>query len=253
MYLVGNAVTDIGTKKKVNQDSLTLKIAKIDGRMVGLVVVCDGVSGMQKGELASATIVRGFDQWFKEVFAVKETWQEKELRDSMSELINSLNQEIISYAKEENVSLASTLTAVLFYEDKYYLAHIGDCRLYEIYDSVRQISKDHTWIAMELAKGNMTREQAMKDPRKNMLLQSVGATEELDIFWHSGNLIQNATYLVCSDGFRHLLSEDEMFQFLHPSKNRDAEQIHKNISSLVERTKERGEKDNITAALIWVG
>lgn len=254
MNLVGNAVTDIGIKKKTNQDSLVLKIVRKHGKMSGIVVVCDGVSGLQKGESASATIVRGFAQWFQEVFLVEDReWNEKELRESISELINSLNQEIMSYGKEEGISLASTVTAVLFYEDRYYLAHIGDCRFYEIYDTVRQISKDHTWIAMELAKGTITREQAMNDPRKNMLLQSIGATENPDIFWHSGNLIQNSTYLVCSDGFRHLLTEDEIFGNLHPSKNQDVKQIGENLSLLIEKLKERGEKDNITAALVWVG
>ena len=52
--------TDIGTKKKVNQDSLCVKIAVVKDKTVCMAVLCDGMGGLSKGELASATVVQGF-------------------------------------------------------------------------------------------------------------------------------------------------------------------------------------------------
>ena len=60
------AHSDVGIKKNTNQDSLLIKVAQTNLGRVCLCVVCDGMGGLAKGELASATVVRVFEKWFEE-------------------------------------------------------------------------------------------------------------------------------------------------------------------------------------------
>ena len=83
--------TDIGTKKKVNQDSLCVKIAVVKDKTVCMAVLCDGMGGLSKGELASATVVQGFSDWFMKTLPFdkrtvgksdcKFEWKNMELRE----------------------------------------------------------------------------------------------------------------------------------------------------------------------------
>ena len=73
MHFIATADTDIGISKDTNQDSALIKHAKSDGKEVLLAVVCDGMGGLSKGELASATVVRAFAKWFDGVGAWKIT------------------------------------------------------------------------------------------------------------------------------------------------------------------------------------
>ena len=67
MQYIAIAETDIGISKETNQDSILIKHASTDVGEVVMAVVCDGMGGLAKGELASATVIRSFDRWFHEV------------------------------------------------------------------------------------------------------------------------------------------------------------------------------------------
>jgi serine/threonine protein phosphatase PrpC len=69
----------------------------------------------------------------------------------------------------------------------------------------------------------------------------------------SGNVKQGASYLVCSDGFRHEINEREIYELCRYRKGRQQEEIHDNLKRLVELNKSRGERDNISAILIQAG
>lgn len=254
MYYVGNAVTDIGTVKKVNQDSLTLKVANTKWGSASLAVVCDGVGGLLKGELASATVIRGFDRWFKEIFPYQESgWNEQNIQADWNNLIQILNQEIIAYGNNNGGKLGTTVTAALFIEDKYYVAHVGDCRMYQITDQLLQVTKDQTLVEHEVDMGIITRQQALTDPRKSVLLQSIGTTECIEVAFYSGTIQPDSTFLLCSDGFRHEIQEEEIRELLSPGINRSQNDIKGHLGHLVELNKYRGERDNISAILLWVG
>lgn len=116
--------TDIGTKKKVNQDSLCVKIAVVKDKTVCMAVLCDGMGGLSKGELASATVVQGFSDWFMKtlpytdgkVSLIKEQWEN---------LIVNLNGKIWNYGKKHEVELGTTLTVILLIDYKQYIIAAG--------------------------------------------------------------------------------------------------------------------------------
>lgn len=90
MIFLGNAVTNAGNVKEVNQDSLTLKIAKTRHGLVCLAVVCDGLGGLDCGELASSTVIRAFEKWFiNNMFLIEGVQTEDVIERAWKELLFS--------------------------------------------------------------------------------------------------------------------------------------------------------------------
>ena len=146
--------------------------------------------------------------------------------------------------------MGTTVTAILLTEKRYYILNIGDSRIYEICEDVKQLTKDQTVVAREVALGNMTEEEARYDTRRNVLLQCVGASENVYPEFVFGETKKNAVYMLCSDGFRHEVSKEEFFQEFCPENMTNKTVMFQKITELIERNKQRGESDNITAALI---
>ena len=107
-----------------------------------------------------------------------------------------------------------------------------------------------TVVAQELKYGRITPEQAAVDPRQSVLLQCVGASQNVIPDFFFGTPVQNATYMLCSDGFRHLITEQEMYNFFNANILSSTEVMDRHSLELIEINKQRMEKDNITVALI---
>jgi PPM family protein phosphatase len=240
--------TDVGIKKKTNQDALLLKTAKTPKGPVGLFIVCDGMGGLSHGELASATVIRGMAEWFDAEMprlALSESFEE-EIYSEVESCIKQLNEKILNYGDRSNVKLGTTLTALLIVHNKYYIAQIGDSRAYSISSSLNQLTKDQTLVAREVARGNITEEQAKRDPRRNVLLQCVGATKEIEVVFSSGEIQANTVFMLCSDGFYHQITEEELAMNLSPETVKSDQQLKEKVVSLVELVKARKEVDNIS-------
>lgn len=246
--------SDPGIKKETNQDSLCIKIAEtLKGRIL-FAVVCDGMGGLEKGELASATIVNVFSRWFETDFpyslANKDTLQDVKYR--WGRMIKEQNQNIADYGRKKHIQLGSTFTAILVLEDgKYLIGHVGDSRAYRITDfSIDILTSDQTLVADKVRKGMLTPEQARRDPRRNVLLQCIGASKIVEPDFTTGQCMVNECYMLCSDGFRHVITPEEIQSTFAPSNNPDAMGMKRNIVRLTELNKQREETDNISAILI---
>ncbi len=250
-YLL-SAVTDVGIKKEINQDALLLKSATFEKDKLILAVICDGMGGLQKGEAASASVVRAFGRWFDRTLPSILTFNslENPLFRSWNELIKKMNRKIDSYGTARNLRIGTTLTAILFYKKHYYYAHIGDCRIYEIGNGVRQLTKDQTLVQREIEMGVLTPTEAKTDPRRNILLQCIGASEQISPIYKKGKISPNTLYLLCSDGFRHVISNEELYQYLYSESAKDEKSMQKKLQQMLGLIKERGETDNISAIAI---
>lgn len=157
----------------------------------------------------------------------------------------------MNYGAERGFNLGTTIAALMITQRRYYIVNVGDSRVYEISSSaVKQLTEDQTVVARELKYGRITPEQAKTDPRKSVLLQCVGASQTVNPEFYFGTPMQNSVYMICSDGFRHEISNDEIYRYFHAENNNSAEMMSSNIRQLIEINKQRMEKDNITAALI---
>ena len=252
MKYIGSAVTDIGIIKKTNQDSVCLKIADTKGYgQIVMGVMCDGMGGLEKGELASATVIRIFEDWFDHQLPrkiIRYTWEG--LSADWERMIKAANYKILDYGKKNQVTLGTTVSAILIIEGKYMIAHVGDSRVYKIKDSVEQLTEDQTFVAREIKRGNMTEEQAKRDPRRNVLTQCVGASGMVNPDILYGCAEAGSVYMLCSDGFRHELKTEEIYERFRAERIRDIEHMTQNSRYLIEQVKRRNEKDNISVMLI---
>ena len=244
--------TDVGIIKETNQDSLCIKSAKTDIGNILLAVVCDGMGGLKKGELASATVIRRFSYWFdNELPLIIHDITMDRIRNSFSAMIDELNNRIIEYGENNGISLGTTLTAIFFTEEEYIVAHVGDSRAYIIEeDTIRMITEDQTGVGREVRRGLLTEEQAKTDPRRNILLQCIGATRHVEPDYTTGTLTGEVLYMVWSDGFRHTIRPEELHRELKPGVCNDEDIMRQKAIELVELNKARKERDNISVILI---
>ena len=96
----------------------------------------------------------------------------------------------------------------------------------------------------------MTVDQAQTDSRKNVLLQCIGASKNIECEFKMGTIGENEEFLLCCDGFRHEISNEEIYGVLAPDFMSSEKVMRKSLVDLVNLNKQRNEKDNITAILI---
>lgn len=246
--------TDIGIRKETNQDSLLIRKYSTSFGEAVFAVLCDGMGGLEKGEVASASLINAFDAWSNENIptsfnsdgginfqAVQEQW---------NALICSMNEKIKGYGKRNGVSLGTTVTAILISQKNYIIVNVGDTRAYNISDSVYVLTNDHSLVAKEVSEGKITPEQAERDPRRSVLLQCVGASENVYPDFFYGETTTDTVYMLCSDGFRHEISDEEIFNAFSPQALADEQTMYSNTAYLIDTNKSRQERDNITVALI---
>lgn len=194
------AETDVGISRSTNQDSVLVKHASYDKKEVLMAIVCDGMGGLSKGELASATVIREFSQWFDELLPYElEVLDLNVVGGKWSVMLKNLNSKILEYSKNNNSSMGTTFSGVLLAEDKYLIVHVGDTRVYQINSKMNQLTTDQTFVAREIGKGTMTVEQAKSDKRRNLLLQCIGASTTVEPEVIIGDIDKGA-FLICSMG-----------------------------------------------------
>lgn len=252
MNYIISASTDIGLTKDTNQDSFSTRVFNTKQGKIAFAVLCDGMGGLDQGEVASASLVNAYCRWsdtrLPELSEREIT--DSEIRSDWVGLATEYNEKIKTYGKKSGISIGSTVTVMLITSSRYYIINIGDTRAYEISDSVRVLTKDQTVVAREIELGLLTEEEAKTDSRRSVLLQCVGASDDVypDMFF--GDTKLNAVYMLCSDGFIHEITEREIYDYLNPYVMVDADGMKRNMDSLIEINKQRKEKDNISVITI---
>lgn len=245
--------TDIGIKKSTNQDSALIIEAKSDLGNILLTVICDGMGGLAKGEVASSTVTAAFAAWFEKdlpkLLSVKGSYESR-IFDEWRRLILDCNSKIAAYGRSNGVSMGTTLNAVLFLEDRYYIVNVGDSRAYLISDQLYQLTKDQTFVQREMDMGRMTAEEAKVSPQRNVLLQCIGASDFIEPDYFSGSGAAGQVFMQCSDGFRHIITPEEIYQYLNPTALVNEQAMVDNAVYLTELNKYRRENDNITVLLV---
>ncbi|WP_462410827.1 PP2C family protein-serine/threonine phosphatase [Neobacillus sp. Marseille-QA0830] len=254
MEILTATYTDVGIRKATNQDSLCLKIAETSVGKVVLAVICDGMGGLSKGEVASASVIHAFSEWFdKELATQLGKGDMDEIQYRWERMIKEQNQRIAEYGQRIKIQLGTTLTALLLIDTKFMLiGHVGDSRVYRICDRLEVLTEDQTLVAWEVKRGSITQEQAQIDPRRNVLLQCIGASKLVEPQFITGRPVPGEVYMLCSDGFRHMITEDEMFDAFSPQTLINETVMEQKAKQLVELNKQRNETDNITVMLVKI-
>jgi serine/threonine protein phosphatase PrpC len=215
------------------------------------------MGGLEQGEVASGNVIRAFSDWFlaelPSISAFGKAYDFDQAVDQWDQILIDQNQILVAQGNREGIMIGTTATAILLIEGVGYVAaHIGDSRLYKAGQSLDLLTQDHTLVALELARGAISPAEAMTDPRRNVLLQCIGVNDELEPNYFKDLSTPSGQYLICTDGFRHLVSADEIHSSITNVVGADEGTMRECLCYLTELNIARGETDNITAILVEV-
>ncbi|SDZ78861.1 protein phosphatase [Lachnospiraceae bacterium NK3A20] len=233
------SVTDIGRKRKMNQDYVFASDAAI-GTLPNLYIVADGMGGHKAGDYASR-------------FAVEETVQQVRaatggsLRDTLDLALHVVNEKlhVVSTTKEAYEGCGTTIVVCSVGDGVMHVANVGDSRLYVIGDTIRQITVDHSLVQEMILAGSLDEKKARNHPDKNVITRAVGAEDYIDVDFFNSDLHRGDIVLMCTDGLTNMVENEEIFRIVKTSGTLE-ERAHK----LIDTANENGGLDNVSALLI---
>lgn len=236
MKISAYAVSDIGMKRKINQDAFLKDDA------LGLYVVADGMGGHKGGEVASRLAVEEIQKFCRE---------HKELppRDRLNQGVNRSCQEIFKSSNEndELAGMGTTVLALLIHEGTVFIAQVGDSRAYLLSaGGIWQITEDHSLLNEEIRAGRIDATQAANYQFKNVITRSVGYESKVAVDLYSRKPKTGDMFLLCSDGLSGLVEAEEMLKEI---KKGGPDVGLKNLITLANA---RGGDDNITALICHI-
>lgn len=255
----------VGARKSVNQDAYCALCARTPRGDAALVAVCDGVGGLSSGELASSAAVRELSRWFEQDLAAivaggpagpaprDESWA-ADAQASLDDLIGDLNARMRRYGADLNVRLGTTLTALVAHRGRFLIAHVGDCRAYRSGEKgAKQLTRDQTLIQEEVDAGRIGASEALTHPKGSVILQAVGACDEVAPVFTHGTCRGGELFLVCSDGLYRRQGEGAIGSALaRAGADVSEEGLLDALGDLTAAALDAGENDNITGVLLCV-
>lgn len=211
----------IQNRRKTNMDSLLLKKRVISGQEVCLAAVCDGVGSLKDGAVASSLAIQMLIEWLNHVEAIER------IGLALTDTVQTINQAIVRESREKGVRTASTLSVLLLAGKRYYIAHVGDSRIYS-YSSVglRQLTEDQVL--------------------NGKLAVYLGQPNGISVMYGEGNS-SDGKFLLCSDGLYKKLNTECIERYCSQANKKN---IAKVLEKLVQTAVENGELDNISVALV---
>ena len=255
MDIMVGVESDIGIARDFNQDAMCIHSASTDIGDVIIASVCDGMGGMQEGEYASQSLVSRLELWFRNELPVliSNDCSIQECGHSIAKLMEEHNDYLIEYGDSKGISVGTTASVLVVMAERYYIVHVGDSRIYRLdSEGIEQLTEDHSKVMQEVRMGILTEKQARKDPRRNRLTQCVGVKGKITPYIKEGMLDDCQTYLLCSDGFVHEITDRYIWKHLRPDKCDSGSKIKKKVHYLIEKNKKEKETDNITALTLRI-
>ncbi len=241
-------LTDVGCVRDHNEDAISTS------ETLGLAVLADGMGGHRGGEVASAiTISTVLEALSKRLKKIKDGATDEETGYSLESIavheaaaLANLNVYSASTENTQYRGMGTTLVVLLFYDNRFTVAHVGDSRLYRLRDGVlEQITRDHSLMQELIDRGFYTPEQARKSLNKNLVTRAVGIEENVQIDMQEDVTQTGDIYMLCSDGVTDMI-EDEL---IHEILKTNSENLEKAASEIIRESNEHGGKDNISVIL----
>ncbi len=249
MMLDSAGLTDPGCVRRENEDRVLVEPG------AGLFVVCDGMGGPQRGEVAAETAIqtiRAFVLATAERFDV--TWPfgyRRDLSIAANRLLTAIllaNHQVWRCAEQapEHAGMGATVAALLLDESYAAVANVGDSRVYRLRaGDLRQVTVDDTIVAEMLARGIVSAEASRRHPMRNILTQAAGAKEKIEVHLWEETLEPGDVFLISSDGLHKPVVEEDMRAALMADRP-----VAARVSRLIEAARVAGAPDNISAVAV---
>ena len=199
------AKTDIGKARDMNQDYYYIPTQEND---LPLYILADGMGGYQGGEIASKLATTAVKNYITSNFD-KITKEKEEILKLVESAMECANMVVYEKSKEEKdlEGMGTTLEVCLIYNNKAYIGHVGDSRIYRIRrEFMRKLTHDHSYVEKLVKDGTISKEEAMHHPKKNMLMKALGCTAFVEPDVTVKGFIKDDIILMCSDGLTNLLT-----------------------------------------------
>ena len=236
------ATSDIGKVRPLNEDSFFISQPEDE---VKLFIVADGMGGYKGGEIASSLAVKSAKNYILSNFE-KNKGDKENLQSLVKSSSQYANMVVFEKSKEDEElrNMGTTLDVCLIYENKAFISHIGDSRIYRIRkEFMRKLTKDHSYVQQLVDEGKITKEESMNHPKKNMLIKALGCTEFIEPDSMIKGFIKGDIILMCTDGLTNMVSEREIYDIIKSEPENPSQE-------LINKANEKGGLDNITAVII---
>ena len=244
LILAAAGHSQAGLQRAVNEDHLATPEGadpELLARLGHLYVVADGMGGHVAGAQASALAVS----------TVMEAYYGHPSPDpgqALTEAIRQANAALHRQAQyPETAGMGSTVVAALVQGRDLYIAHVGDSRAYLIRgQGIKQITRDHTWVAEQVRDGLLSEEEARRHSYRNVITRALGSGPEVEVDLSREKLRPGDAVLLCSDGLTDEVQDEEIRQIVAGNDPQEA------ATELVELASQRGGSDDVTALVIGV-
>lgn len=238
MRIIERSIT--GNYRKNNEDTTAIIL---NGTNQELLLVADGMGGHQHGDVASEFVKNRIVEAWKNTNLFRVNEAEKFIKN----LIIQVNRDLYDFAETDPKykGMGTTLVLAAFIEDTIIVLNIGDSRGYVLTSrEVEQVTKDHSFVELLVDSGEITREEALKHPQRNIVTKAMGTSRLIqpDVF-----RLRNKQYhylLLASDGLTDTLSKDEIYQEMFNSKPLDSR-----ADALITLALENGSTDNVSIVI----
>ena len=199
----------------------------------------DGYNG---GELASKIAVDSSKEYIQSRYTPN--MEKEDIMVLIKETMEYANLKVYNKSLEskELEGMGTTLEICIINGNKVFIGHIGDSRVYRIRKQfMRRLTTDHSYVEGLVKDGTITREQAWKHPKKNMLMKALGCETSVEPDILVKGFLKGDILLITSDGLTNMVKEEEIYNII----------VNENINlkKLIKNANEAGGLDNITVLI----
>ena len=233
--LRSSGCSHVGHVREVNEDGWLARPHLGSG--CGLWAVADGMGGHQKGDAASALVVRALSE-------VAAPSAGHLFLEDVRDRLEGANADMRALAETlgPGAVVGCTVVALLIYGGHFLCLWAGDSRAYRLRDGAfGQLTRDHSVVQTLVDAGALTPEAARRHGQANVLTRALGCASEAPLGLTEGALAVGDRFLLCSDGLTNLVSDPEAARLLARADAAEA---------LVALALERGAPDNVTAVVV---
>jgi protein phosphatase len=243
--------TDTGRVREHNEDAAA---ADMD---TGLIVLADGMGGYNAGEVAAELAIKTISKLVRD--GIERAGRGEQDRESglmrqsivLRDAVRRANKIIWQTAQTQPQcqGMGTTLVAVLFYDDRVSIAHVGDSRVYRQRNGqLEQLTLDHSLLQELVDRGFYSMEEASRSTNKNYVTRALGVEATVDVEIQEEDVLPDDIYVLCSDGLSDMV-EDEDIHLTITTFNANLQTV---AEQLVDLANENGGRDNITVTLARV-
>ncbi|MGZ3695080.1 MAG: Stp1/IreP family PP2C-type Ser/Thr phosphatase [Bdellovibrionota bacterium] len=245
MKIVSAGNTNIGRKRKVNQDSFLMEPKS------RIFVVADGMGGHAGGETASKLTVETVIQ---AMLTDKASKLNSAPEDLVMGAVHRANTAVYSAAEKDKAltGMGTTVVTMFFSADKIYVGHVGDSRVYMAKKGLLwQVTKDHSLVNEKLKAGIITRDQMKRDKSRNVITRSVGFESSVLVDVYQKDISPGELYFACSDGLSGMVDDSQIIKIID-ELGWNSDDLNPLVNKLLETACENGGDDNVTVVVVRV-